>query len=163
MVTNSEPLQRLRTVLRTIGNNSEMDKEDATDVALGLAKLMKSEDESSLICFLCKRKSSNRTKFLLHFRSHFRARKRIPDSDQDHSGTEEEEESLLQEYLRIIVSPSRKKKQLDNNETEDLICLTCLKRFSNCQNLRRHLRLHISRDSITPDIDNDTSSGRYFL
>jgi uncharacterized Zn-finger protein len=44
-------------------------------------------------------------------------------------------------------------KQLDNNETEGLICLTCLKRFSNCQNLRRHLRLHIARDSITPDID----------
>ena len=28
-------------------------------------------------------------------------------------------------------------KQLDSNETQDLICLTCLKRFSNCQNLRR--------------------------
>ena len=44
-------------------------------------------------------------------------------------------------------------KQLDNNETEGLICLTCLKRFSNCQNLRRHLRLHIARDSVTPDIE----------
>jgi hypothetical protein len=60
-------------------------------------------------------------------------------------------------------------KQLDNNETEGLICLTCLKRFSNCQNLRRHLRLHISRDSVTPDIeknsvdnDDDDFDGRYF-
>merc|ERR1712223_505691 len=32
--------------------------------------------------------------------------------------------------------------------------MTCLKRFSNCQNLRRHLRLHIARDSIKPDFDN---------
>ena len=31
-------------------------------------------------------------------------------------------------------------RQLDNKETEGLVCLTCLKRFSNCQNLRRHLR-----------------------
>ena len=66
-------------------------------------------------------------------------------------------------------------KQLDNNETEGLICLTCLKRFSNCQNLRRHLRLHIARDSVTPDIakaaaggslnggdDDDDFDGRYF-
>ena len=63
-------------------------------------------------------------------------------------------------------------KQLDNNETEGLICLTCLKRFSNCQNLRRHLRLHIARDSITPDIekqsngdectDDDLTEGKYF-
>lgn len=58
-------------------------------------------------------------------------------------------------------------KQLDNNETEGLICLTCLKRFSNCQNLRRHLRLHIARDSITPDIDRgiqedeDNLEGKY--
>ena len=29
-------------------------------------------------------------------------------------------------------------KQLDSNETEELMCLTCLKKFSNCQNLRRH-------------------------
>ena len=48
-------------------------------------------------------------------------------------------------------------KQLDNNETEGLVCLTCLKRFSNCQNLRRHLRLHISRDSIKPDYEMDAN------
>ena len=48
-------------------------------------------------------------------------------------------------------------KQLDNNETEGLVCLTCLKRFSNCQNLRRHLRLHISRDSIKPDFEMDAN------
>ena len=44
-------------------------------------------------------------------------------------------------------------KQLDNNDTGSLVCMTCLKRFSNCQNLRRHLRLHIARDSIKPDFD----------
>ncbi|QQP56488.1 Zinc finger protein 234like, partial [Caligus rogercresseyi] len=204
-----------------------MDKEDATDVALGLAKLMKSQDESSLICFLCKRKCSNRSKFLLHFRSHFsRHRKRIPDSEESAGGTEEDEfegsisSAMQQSPIRMKKKKKRKKsiisaealktseaegssseclgdsessdsdmdphkgfkddsssagsvslkdrlslaeKQLDNNETEDLVCLTCLKRFSNCQNLRRHLRLHISRDSITPDIENDSSSsGRYF-
>ena len=48
-------------------------------------------------------------------------------------------------------------KQLDNNETQGLVCLTCLKRFSNCQNLRRHLRLHIARDSIQPDFDEEES------
>ena len=50
-------------------------------------------------------------------------------------------------------------RQLDNNETEELMCLTCLKKFSNCQNLRRHLRLHISRDSIVPDNDNSSLEG----
>ena len=50
-------------------------------------------------------------------------------------------------------------KQLDNNETEGLVCLTCLKRFSNCQNLRRHLRLHIARDSVTPDFDKSSLPG----
>ena len=44
-------------------------------------------------------------------------------------------------------------KQLDNNDTDSLVCMTCLKRFSNCQNLRRHLRLHIARDSIKPDYE----------
>eukprot|EP00096_Caligus_rogercresseyi_P011464 TRINITY_DN4508_c0_g1_i1.p1 TRINITY_DN4508_c0_g1~~TRINITY_DN4508_c0_g1_i1.p1 ORF type:complete len:624 (-),score=168.24 TRINITY_DN4508_c0_g1_i1:172-2043(-) len=227
MVKEPEPITRLCTVLKTIGNSSDMDKEDATDVALGLAKLMKSQDESSLICFLCKRKCSNRSKFLLHFRSHFsRHRKRIPDSEESAGGTEEDEfegsisSAMQQSPIRMKKKKKRKKsiisaealktseaegssseclgdsessdsdmdphkgfkddsssagsvslkdrlslaeKQLDNNETEDLVCLTCLKRFSNCQNLRRHLRLHISRDSITPDIENDSSSsGRYF-
>ena len=53
-------------------------------------------------------------------------------------------------------------RQLDNNDTNNLSCLTCLKRFANCQNLRRHLRLHIARDSITPDIEISPSNlGRH--
>ena len=50
-------------------------------------------------------------------------------------------------------------KQLDNNDTESLVCMTCLKRFSNCQNLRRHLRLHIARDSIKPDFESLEEDG----
>ena len=50
-------------------------------------------------------------------------------------------------------------KQLDNNDTESLVCMTCLKRFSNCQNLRRHLRLHIARDSIKPDFESLEDGG----
>jgi len=53
--------------------------------------------------------------------------------------------SYSQAKCSIIERLSLAEKQLDNNETENLICQTCLKRFSNCQNLRRHLRLHISR------------------
>ena len=62
----------------------------------------------------------------------------------------------LKKRTTIVTAKDRlslAEKQLDNNETEGLICLTCLKRFSNCQNLRRHLRLHIARDSATPDIE----------
>ena len=45
--------------------------------------------------------------------------------------------------------------QLESGRQE-LVCLTCLRRFSNMQNLRRHLRLHMSRDSHLPDVDSDT-------
>jgi len=43
--------------------------------------------------------------------------------------------------------------QLDNNQKGQLTCLTCLKQFSNIQNLRRHLRLHLKRDSNIAEID----------
>jgi uncharacterized Zn-finger protein len=46
--------------------------------------------------------------------------------------------------------------QLESGRQEQLVCLTCLRRFSNMQNLRRHLRLHMSRDSHLPDLDSDT-------
>ena len=45
--------------------------------------------------------------------------------------------------------------QLENNEKGELVCLTCLKQFSNVQNLRRHLRLHLQRDSNIAEIDSD--------
>jgi len=48
--------------------------------------------------------------------------------------------------------------QLDNNSKGELVCLTCLKRFSNIQNLRRHLRLHLKRDSNIPDYESDSEN-----
>ena len=45
--------------------------------------------------------------------------------------------------------------QLENNERGELVCLTCLKQFSNVQNLRRHLRLHLQRDSNIAELDSD--------
>ena len=105
------------------------------------------------------------------------------DSESSDSDSETKKSQLLEKRLRFTsnssVSAAEKLKnklslaerQLDNNETEGLVCLTCLKRFSNCQNLRRHLRLHIARDSIKPDFDNaadnediaanDDGQGRY--
>merc|ERR1712142_1056069 len=62
--------------------------------------------------------------------------------------------------MRSILARTRltlAEKQLDTRgEADDLVCLTCLRKFSNVQNLRRHLRLHISRDSHIPDVDSDT-------
>eukprot|EP00090_Calanus_glacialis_P040307 TRINITY_DN7025_c0_g1_i2.p1 TRINITY_DN7025_c0_g1~~TRINITY_DN7025_c0_g1_i2.p1 ORF type:complete len:631 (+),score=152.48 TRINITY_DN7025_c0_g1_i2:29-1921(+) len=48
--------------------------------------------------------------------------------------------------------------QLENNSKGELVCLTCLKRFSNIQNLRRHLRLHLKRDSNIPDFESDSEN-----
>ena len=92
--------------------------------------------------------------------------------DSESSESDENDENLLERLHqqsrngtnnKAVISRkdrlSLAEKQLDNNETEGLICLTCLKRFSNCQNLRRHLRLHIARDSITPDIDKAADGG----
>lgn len=45
--------------------------------------------------------------------------------------------------------------QLENNRRGELVCLTCLKKFSNIQNLRRHLRLHLQRDSNIAEVDSD--------
>ena len=45
--------------------------------------------------------------------------------------------------------------QLENNRRGELVCLTCLKTLSNIQNLRRHLRLHLQRDSNIAEIDSD--------
>ncbi len=87
------------------------------------------------------------------------------DSDEVGAGVgnkKMERELFLEKGNRIKVASkgdrsarklSLAEKQLDDNETEGLMCLTCLKRFSNCQNLRRHLKLHISRDSATPDFE----------
>ena len=48
--------------------------------------------------------------------------------------------------------------QLENNDKGELVCLTCLKRFSNIQNLRRHLRLHLKRYSNIPDFESDSEN-----
>ena len=112
------------------------------------------------------------------------------DSESSDSDSETKKSQLLEKRLRFTTAAnsipstgtgaadksknklSLAERQLDNNETEGLVCMTCLKRFSNCQNLRRHLRLHIARDSIKPDFDigaadnediaaNDDGQGRY--
>ena len=113
------------------------------------------------------------------------------DSESSDSDSETKKSQLLEKRLRFSTAAnsipstgagaaadksknklSLAERQLDNNETEGLVCMTCLKRFSNCQNLRRHLRLHIARDSIKPDFDigaadnediaaNDDGQGRY--
>ena len=69
--------------------------------------------------------------------------------NQQSQGAKANSGTTLKERLSLA------EKQLDNNDTESLLCMTCLKRFSNCQNLRRHLRLHIARDSIKPDYEDD--------
>jgi uncharacterized Zn-finger protein len=85
------------------------------------------------------------------------------DSDSDLKKSRQLERCISKKASKSGKSVSLKdrlslaEKQLDNNETEGLICMTCLKRFSNCQNLRRHLRLHIARDSIKPDFEVDTA------
>ena len=97
------------------------------------------------------------------------------DSDAEENSASRSKQQTKKKRAMSITAKDRlslAEKQLDNNETEGLICLTCLKRFSNCQNLRRHLRLHIARDSVTPDIektgsathcdDDDDFDGRYF-
>jgi DNA-directed RNA polymerase subunit RPC12/RpoP len=38
---------------------------------------------------------------------------------------------------------------------QQLACLTCLKTFSNLQNLKRHLRLHLARDSHVAEIHSE--------
>ncbi len=69
--------------------------------------------------------------------------------DSESSDEEDKLSGPIRSYSQakgsIVERLSLAEKQLDNNETENLLCQTCLKRFSNCQNLRRHLRLHISR------------------
>ena len=45
--------------------------------------------------------------------------------------------------------------QLENKIKGDLVCLTCHLTFSNIQNLRRHLRLHLKRDSNIAEVDDE--------
>jgi len=95
---------------------------------------------------------------------------RHTESESDCFGDSEQSDSEDDSENVRIVSPvtmSRKEfaktrqtlaeEQLENNKGE-LVCLTCLKRFSNVQNLRRHLRLHLSRDSNIPDFESDSEN-----
>ena len=45
--------------------------------------------------------------------------------------------------------------QLEVSGGQQLACLTCLKTFANLQNLKRHLRLHLARDSHVAEIHSD--------
>ena len=88
----------------------------------------------------------------------------LGDSELSESDTEEErreQRDKEKREMRTILARTRlslAEKQLDGSDSEDLVCLTCLKKFSNIQNLRRHLRLHISRDSHIADVESDADS-----
>lgn len=85
----------------------------------------------------------------------------LGDSELSESDTEEDRKDQIEKErreMKTILARTRlslAEKQLDTGDSEDLVCLTCLKKFSNIQNLRRHLRLHITRDSNLPDIDSE--------
>ena len=85
----------------------------------------------------------------------------LGDSELSDSDTEEERNDRLERdrrEMRTLLAKTRlslAEKQLDGGDSDDLVCLTCLKKFSNIQNLRRHLRLHMSRDSNIPDAEID--------
>ena len=82
-------------------------------------------------------------------------------SDTDDEDDRREQLEKERREMKTILARTRlslAEKQLDTGEAEDLVCLTCLKKFSNIQNLRRHLRLHIARDSHIPDVDSDTDN-----
>lgn len=85
------------------------------------------------------------------------------DSEESDSDTEEARENNNNK-AEAAVSVRRQcaktrttlaENQLENNERGELVCLTCLKQFSNVQNLRRHLRLHLQRDSNIAELDSD--------
>merc|ERR1719427_2345700 len=93
------------------------------------------------------------------------------ESDSDCFGDSEESESEDDSVNVKITSPEKitrkefaktrqtlAEEQLVNNNKGELVCLTCLRRFSNIQNLRRHLRLHLSRDSNIPEFDSDSKN-----
>ena len=85
----------------------------------------------------------------------------LGDSELSDSDTEEERIDRMERdrrEMRTLLAKTRlslAEKQLDSCDSDDLVCLTCLKKFSNIQNLRRHLRLHMTRDSNIPDADID--------
>ena len=93
----------------------------------------------------------------------------LSDSSSDDSSGEHKREKLEtnRREMRTLLARTRlslAEEQLDRGDCGrdgkdgELVCLTCLKKFSNIQNLRRHLRLHISRDSNIPDEDSGTES-----
>jgi len=93
------------------------------------------------------------------------------ESDSDCFGDSEQSESEDDSVNDKATSPEKitrkefaktrqtlAEEQLVNNNKGELVCLTCLRRFSNIQNLRRHLRLHLSRDSNIPDFESDSEN-----
>ena len=63
----------------------------------------------------------------------------FPEPDPHYGALIAEDYFLLQEKLAVA------KKQLDCQETEEMVCKACEKAFSTVGNLRKHLRIHISR------------------
>jgi len=79
------------------------------------------------------------------------------DSDDDTSGIASHAVDLkVTRKLLVKTRQNLAEEQLENNSKGQLVCLTCLKRFSNIQNLKRHLRLHLKRDSNVPDFESDS-------
>ena len=80
------------------------------------------------------------------------------DSDDDSVNASHVADLKVSRKMFAKTRQSLAEEQLENNSKGELVCLTCLKRFSNIQNLRRHLRLHLKRDSNIPDFDSDSEN-----
>ena len=82
----------------------------------------------------------------------------MSDSDDDSVNASHVADLKVSRKMFAKTRQSLAEEQLENNSKGELVCLTCLKRFSNIQNLRRHLRLHLKRDSNIPDFDSDSEN-----
>ena len=85
--------------------------------------------------------------------------------DSEFSDSEDDSENMkyisplkVPRTLFVKTRQTLAEEQLENNSKGELVCLTCLQRFSNIQNLRRHLRLHLKRDSNIPDFESDSEN-----
>ena len=77
-------------------------------------------------------------------------------SEASESGSEME--TVEASVPRSVLARTRRclaQEQLETSSGQQLACLTCLKKFANLQNLKRHLRLHLARDSHVAEIDSE--------
>merc|ERR1719186_524890 len=82
----------------------------------------------------------------------------MSDSDDDSVNASHAADLKVTRKMFAKTRQSLAEEQLENNSKGELVCLTCHNRFSNIQNLRRHLRLHLKRDSNIPEFDSDSEN-----